>query len=298
MIRVAIVEDDAEVQGVLQEYIRRYTRQYGTEFEVSVFADGVDILEDYRAVYDIIFLDVEMKHLDGMTTAERIRQMDADVILIFITNMAQYAIRGYSVGALDYVLKPVPYFAFSQQLLKAVSRLEKRAKHYLTVPVESGLRRLDSSRLYYLESEGHRVHYYTEDGDFSAPGTLKAVEEKLAGRPFARCNSGYLVNLAQVQAVQQNPPPAAAVPPADRGHGGVGTGAGNLFAQDRLCAAGVVGALYALRGAAALRVPVGQPGGQLAGGTVHHRPGVSAGRVCCQRRMAAALLAVPAPERL
>lgn len=204
MIRVAVVEDDAEVQGVLQEYIRRYTRQYGTEFEVSVFADGVDILDNYRAVYDIIFLDVEMKHLDGMTTAERIRQMDADVILIFITNMAQYAIRGYSVGALDYVLKPVPYFAFSQQLLKAVSRLEKRAKHYLTVPVEGGLRRLDTASIYYLESEGHRVNFYTDEGDFSAPGALKTFEEKLAGRPFARCNSGYLVNLAQVQAVQQN----------------------------------------------------------------------------------------------
>ena len=179
MIRVAIVEDDAEVQGVLQEYVRRYTRQYGTEFEVTVFADGVDILDDYRAVYDIIFLDVEMKHLDGMTTAERIRQMDADVILIFITNMAQYAIRGYSVGALDYVLKPVPYFAFSQQLLKAVARLEKRAKHYLTVPVEGGLRRLDTASIYYLESEGHRVHFYTDEGDFSAPGALKTFEEML-----------------------------------------------------------------------------------------------------------------------
>ena len=166
MIRVAIVEDDAEVQGVLQEYVRRYTRQYGTEFEVTVFADGEDILDDYRAVYDIIFLDVEMKHLDGMTTAERIRRMDAHVILIFITNMAQYAIRGYSVGALDYVLKPVPYFAFSQQLLKAVSRLEKRAKRYLTVPVEGGLRRLDTASIYYLESEGHRVHFYTDEGDF------------------------------------------------------------------------------------------------------------------------------------
>ena len=204
MIRVAIVEDDAEVQGVLQEYVRRYTRQYGTEFEVTLFADGVDILDDYRAVYDIIFLDVEMKHLDGMTTAERIRQMDAEVILIFITNMAQYAIRGYSVGALDYVLKPVPYFAFSQQLLKAVARLEKRAKHYLTVPVEGGLRRLDTASIYYLESEGHRVHFYTDEGDFSAPGTLKAFEEKLADCPFARCNSGYLVNLAQVRELRQS----------------------------------------------------------------------------------------------
>ena len=203
MIRVAIVEDDAEVQGVLQEYVRRYTRQYGTEFEVTVFADGVDILEDYRAVYDIIFLDVEMKHLDGMTTAERIRQMDADVILIFITNMAQYAIRGYAVDALDYVLKPVPYFAFSQQLRKAEEQLRRRARHYLALPVEGGMRRLDSSLIYYLESEGHRVHFYTEEGDFVAAGTLKAFEEKLAERPFARCNSGYLVNLAQVKSVQQ-----------------------------------------------------------------------------------------------
>ena len=203
MIRVAVVEDDAEVQGVLQEYIRRYTRQYGTEFEVSVFADGVDILDNYRAVYDIIFLDVEMKHLDGMTTAEHIRQMDADVILIFITNMAQYAIGGYAVGAMDYVLKPVPYFAFSQQLRKAEEQLRRRARHYLALPVEGGMRRLDSSLIYYLESEGHRVHFYTEEGDFVAAGTLKAFEEKLAERPFARCNSGYLVNLAQVKSVQQ-----------------------------------------------------------------------------------------------
>ena len=204
MIRVAIVEDDAEVQGVLQEYVRRYTRQYGTEFEVTVFADGVDILEDYRAVYDIIFLDVEMKRLNGMETAQRIRELDDDVLLVFITNMAQYAIKGYAVGALDYVLKPVPYFAFSQQLQKAVNQLARRVRHYLAVPVDGGMRRLDAAGIYYIESEGHRIHFYTEDGDFSAPGALKALEEKLAAQPFARCNSGYLVNLAQVSGVQQS----------------------------------------------------------------------------------------------
>ena len=192
MIRVAVVEDDAEVQGVLQEYVRRYTRQYGTEFEVTVFADGVDILEDYRAVYDIIFLDVEMKHLDGMTTAERIRQMDADVILIFITNMAQYAIRGYSVGALDYVLKPVPYFAFSQQLLKAVARLEKRAKRYLTVPVEGGLRRLDTASIYYLESEGHRVHFYTDEGDFPPPAPSRPLRKSWQTAPLPAATAATL----------------------------------------------------------------------------------------------------------
>ena len=204
VIRIAIVEDEEAVREQLIGYVQRYTRQYGTVFDIKTFSDGVEILEDYRPVYDLVLLDVEMKHLDGMETARKIRELDPDVMLIFITNMAQYAIKGYAVGALDYVLKPVPYFAFSQQLQKAEEQLRRRTRHYLAVPVEGGLRRLDTSRIYYLESEGHRVHFYTEEGDFAAPGALKALEEKLADRPFARCNSGYLVNLAQVQAVQQN----------------------------------------------------------------------------------------------
>ena len=204
MIRIALVEDEAEGRAQLQGYVQRHTRQYGTEFAVTEFADGMELLDDYRPVYDVLFLDVEMKHLDGMETAQRIRALDSDVMIVFITNMAQYAIKGYAVGALDYVLKPVPYFAFSQQLQKAEEQLRRRTRHYLAVPVEGGLRRLDTSRIYYIESEGHRVRFYTEEGDFAAPGALKALEEKLADRPFARCNSGYLVNLAQVQAVQQN----------------------------------------------------------------------------------------------
>ena len=204
MIHIAIVEDDPEVREQLVGYVRRYERQFGRMFDLTTFSDGDEIVSDYRAVYDIILLDIEMQRMDGMTAAEAIRKVDKDVILIFITNMAQFAIRGYAVDALDYVLKPVPYFAFSQQLQKAVDRLRKRQTVFLTVPVEGGLRRIDVSALYYLASEGHSVRFYTEYGDFSAPGSLKSYEEKLAGQPFARCNSGYIVNLAQVLAVQQN----------------------------------------------------------------------------------------------
>ena len=202
MIRIAILEDEAPVREDLAGYLRRYTRQYGTKFEVSLFADGDEILEDYRPNWDIILLDVEMPRLDGMTTAERIRKLDSEVILIFITNMAQYAIRGYAVDAMDYILKPVPYFAFSQQLQKAIRRLEKRAKAYLMVPVEGGFRRVDLSGVYYLESVGHKVRLYTEDGEWTAPGSLRQYEETLADKQFARCNSGYLVNLAQVRGMQ------------------------------------------------------------------------------------------------
>ena len=204
MIRIAIVEDSAEVREQLIGYVHRYERQYGKMFELTAFADGDEIVSDYRAVYDIILLDIQMRRMDGMAAAEAIRKVDRDVILIFITNMAQFAIRGYAVDALDYVLKPVPYFAFSRQLQKAVERLRRRQKTFLTVPVEGGLRRVDVATLYYLESEGHYVRLYTEDGELLTAGSLKAYEEKLANKPFVRCNSGYLVNLAQVLGVQQN----------------------------------------------------------------------------------------------
>mgnify|MGYP005801174217 FL=1 len=175
VIRVAIVEDEREVREQLAEYLRRYERQFGRMFEVSLFEDGDEIVSDYRAVYDIILLDVQMRRMDGMAAAEAIRKVDKDVLLIFITNMAQFAIKGYAVDALDYVLKPVPYFAFSQQIQKAVNRLQKRRKTFLTVPLEGGLRRIDVAGIYYLESEGHRVRFYTETGDTAPPGTLKGL---------------------------------------------------------------------------------------------------------------------------
>ena len=108
-------------------------------------------------------MDIEMKHLDGMETARRIRQLDGEVLIIFITNTAQYAINGYSVGATDYMLKPVPYFCFSQQLKKAVGQLQKRARFDLTVTAEDGMRRLNTAEIYYIESDGHTVRFYTEN---------------------------------------------------------------------------------------------------------------------------------------
>lgn len=204
MLRIAIVEDDAATRQLLQDYVRRYERQYATQAAVTSFIDGDELVEGYSPSFDVIFLDVEMHRMDGMTAAEHIRRLDKEVVLIFITNMAQFAIRGYAVDAMDYVLKPVPYFAFSQALQKAASRLKKRSKVFLHLPTEKGVIRLDIAEIYYIESEGHKQHVWAESGDWLLAGTLKAMEERLAPSGFARCNNGYLVNLAQVIRVQQN----------------------------------------------------------------------------------------------
>ncbi len=196
--RVALVEDDPVCRGQLKEYLDQYSRETGHEFSIRVFEDGEDIVSGYRPEFDVILMDIQMKYLDGMTAAEEIRRIDAGVVILFITSLASYAIRGYAVDALDYILKPVTYFAFSQSLRRALDRLERRRRRYVVVSHRNGARRVDCSRIYYIEIDGRNLIYHTEDGDLAAAGSMRDVEESLEGGPFFRCNKGYLVNLEHV----------------------------------------------------------------------------------------------------
>lgn len=203
-MRVAIIEDDEATRCQLVNYLQRYTRQYETEFQIQQFSDGIKLAENYRPVYDILLMDIEMAQLNGMETARRIRKFDEEVLIVFISNTAQYAIKGYEVGALDYILKPIPYFSFSQQIRKAELQLQKRRTFNLTLLAEGGMHRLNTATIYYIESDGHTVHFYTQEGSITASGLLKSYEEKLAGHSFARCSNCYLVNLAHVSGIAQD----------------------------------------------------------------------------------------------
>lgn len=204
MIRIAVVEDDSAYRKTLEEYLNQYEKESGTKLRVKFFQDGEDIVEDYSGDYDIILMDIEMQFMDGMTAAEKIRKLDEEVVLIFITNMPGYATSGYKVEALDYVLKPLSYFAFSQRIARAISRMEKRTRRYVMIPMKGGMRKMDISRIYYIEVFDHDLIYHTLDGTLQTKGALKDVEQSLEGHGFFRCSKGYLVNLEHVEGIQDN----------------------------------------------------------------------------------------------
>ena len=202
MIRIAIVEDEDFYVNQLTDYLKEYQKSEGAEFDITVYRDGDTITAEYKAQFDIILMDIQRKFVDGMTAAEEIRKMDSEVVIIFITNMTQYAIRGYEVEALDYVLKPVSYFAFSQKLRRAVSRVKKRTSEYVTLNVKGGTTRLNIEDIYYIESAGHNLIYHTGRANHMASGTMKQAEGALAARGFSRGNQCYLINLAHVEGIQ------------------------------------------------------------------------------------------------
>lgn len=204
MVRIALVEDDDGYRQVLTEYLRKYEQESREKFRLSLFADGDEIVEGYSAEYDIILMDIEMAFMDGMTAAERIRERDSEVVIIFITNMPQYVMKGYTVDALDYVLKPVSYYAFSQRIDRALARMKRRTRRYVTISIKGGVKKLDVSKLTYVEVRDHDLVYYTEDESYLTKGALSEVEEELKSMNFFRCNKCYLVNLEYVEAVENN----------------------------------------------------------------------------------------------
>lgn len=204
MLNIAVVEDDEGYLTQITDYIHRYGKEQALELKVTQFRDGGEIAQDYHPGFDIILLDIEMPRLDGMHTAEAIREKDEDVVLVFITNMAQYAVQGYSVGALDFILKPVAYDTFALKLGRAVSRAKSREGRQLLLSAQEGVVRLDVRQVFYVEVQNRILHYHTDQGVYRVRGTMQGAEETLGEHRFVRCNYWYLVNLRHVSQVRDS----------------------------------------------------------------------------------------------
>mgnify|MGYP002623446658 CR=1 FL=1 len=204
MIRICIVEDELEQAALLKDYINRYSKENSEQISVSYLADGIDLVDDYSGQFDIILLDIQLKHLNGMSAAEKIRKLDENVVIIFITSTVQYAVQGYAVDALGYVLKPVPYTAFEKLIKKAITRAKALKQHvYIKVSVDDKQIKLDCDSISFIESQRNNVIVHTSDNDYITIGPLKKFEEMLIAHGFSKCHNAYLINLSYVEGVQK-----------------------------------------------------------------------------------------------
>ena len=173
MIRIAVVEDLEDEARQLTKCIEQYGREKNEVFAVERFSDGLAFMEGYEPRYDIIFMDINMPLMSGLSAAKRLRVVDPSVCLIFVTQMAQYALNGYEVGASDYILKPVTYGSFALRFDRAVASAKGRQHHAVLLKTQSGLSRIDTNSICYVEVNKHLVVYHTVNGDLESWESLK-----------------------------------------------------------------------------------------------------------------------------
>ena len=205
MRNVAIVEDERESSDLLKNYFERYSseNEKHEHFSVTVYDNAVNFLTYYKGNFDIVFMDIEMPDMNGMEAAAKLRTIDKSVVLIFVTNMARYAVNGYEVGAFDFIVKPVTYGSFEIKFRRALDSIAENSDgKKISVYSPDGTRLVSVSSVKYIEVMDHRVVWHTMNGDISLCGSLKKIEESLPKPDFVRCNNCYIVNLKYVTEVR------------------------------------------------------------------------------------------------
>jgi len=204
MITVAIVDDEKRERDLLQKFFQKLAREVSEEVKLISCVSGEELLEKYNYSFDLICLDIDMPGLNGIETARKIRKKDEQVIIIFVTNMAQMAIQGYEVRALDFVIKPLHYYSFALKLRSAFQMINNRENRSIVLNTTSGIKKINTDDVYYVEVQRHHLYYHTSKGMFQQKTSLKDLEERLVGLSFKRCNNCYLINLKHVTGVDKD----------------------------------------------------------------------------------------------
>lgn len=203
MYKIAIVDDEQKIQDEYRQLFARYSEEAGVEFKLTFFYDGLDLVSNYKAGYDIIFMDIDMQKLNGFKTARILREMDEAVLLIFVTRLAKYAIKGYEFDAFDFLVKPLDYYTLNLKMRKVLKVLARRRHKNVCVRVDGVSKVIPSETIIYVEAMGHNVVYHTTNGNFEVYGKLDDAEKQLEGENFIYCHRSCLINAAFVSEVKQ-----------------------------------------------------------------------------------------------
>ncbi len=201
MYRAIIVEDDQGAADALRAHLSRFGNEAQVEFSVEVLSSALELLET-RHPCDIYFLDIGLPGVNGMEAAQIIRQTDEVTPIVFVTDLAQYAVRGYSVDALDFMVKPVGYQDFALRMRRALRVMARNDGARVTLPTATGLRVVALRDVVFVEIIKHDLYWHVAGvaEPLRMRGSLKALEEELPQDRFCRIAAGYIVNMGHIKA--------------------------------------------------------------------------------------------------
>lgn len=202
-INVAIVEDEEKERVVTKEMLDRFFKENDIPYEIFSFSSADQFLQSDFNVFNLLLLDIILPGDNGVSVAKHVREKGWPYPLMFITKTVQFALDGYKVDALDYLLKPLVYEDFRLKLLKAVKIVDSHSDKEIAIHTVSGLVTIKESEIYYIEVNKHYLTFHTNKGIYTTRGSMNSFSQKVSNR-FANSSNSFLVNLDKVELIKQN----------------------------------------------------------------------------------------------
>lgn len=197
MLWIAVCDDEVRECSRTVGKIRGILDEMKVSCTIRQFYSGQELLQSSEN-FDIIFLDIIMGGLDGMRTAQIVREKAYDKLLVFISASRDYVFDAYDVEAFQYLLKPIEDKKLKRVLQKAVRKTEERSQDFIIVSRDRQSKKLFLDDIYYFEIRGRMIETHGTGGGFSYYGQIGLLERDLQGKGFFRCHKSYLVNLKYV----------------------------------------------------------------------------------------------------
>lgn len=207
-MRIAICDDEQfysdKIRGGLE---RLLTEREITEYHIDTYKSGEELCSKQELLkeYQIIFLDVNMDEMSGIEAAWEIRNVNEDVYLVFVTAYIDYAVEGYKVDAIRFIIKDAMDNTLPECIDTILERMRYRERKEIFAFVE-GEREVVLHNICYVESEKHRLVFYIYDRDelksWTLYGKLDDVQKRLESDGFIRIHKSFLVNVKMIMQVK------------------------------------------------------------------------------------------------
>lgn len=203
MFTVAVCDDSKLMLESMKAGLEEYAKEKKEEVRVFLFHNGSELLEGYRAKYDILFLDIKMPGMNGIEVAQKIRQRDKKVIIIFLTSLIEHALDGYSVNAANYIIKPISRKRLYMEMDRWVEEMRQKEEPYINFHNDNGNYKVLLKNINYIETYNRNLLVHTSDGNLVCYWKLKEMENKIGKYGFSRNHASYLINLFYVENIEK-----------------------------------------------------------------------------------------------
>ena len=203
IIHIAMLEDNKAEASATMEMVDRYFKGSENEYTLKVFSSSKELLEQSISKFDLLLLDIllEGEEINGMDIAKKIRESNPKIAIVFLTKSTHFAIEGYKVNAIDYIVKPIVYEEFLLKMHKILDIMAHSLDREIIMKTVDGVIKTKESNILYVEVIRHYLHFHTKEGNtLVVRGSMKDYSEELSSI-FARSGNSFIVNLRYVEKI-------------------------------------------------------------------------------------------------